>query len=395
MVSIKIGETLYTPEQAIQKLLGAVTELQTIYGNLQERLTKTEEAHKEDLDRVRKAVLDKWDVKPSAPGAPNPENPNPSPTTRKDFAIIKTVPTFGGTAEEKIEVFFNKLEVAGVIGNWGDNDLLLVGRQQLVGAALQYFMSDTACLAVSTLTDFKKILTERYQSKKTETFHRAQLSSIKMTKKVTVEEFGDRVKAVMAYTFSLGDDATENRIVIREADKLARDAYVDGLPDDVAKEVKLKEPENLDKAIRKAVFIVEIQRRYKNEAVPEKEIFAVATKFVGRCYNCGGQNHVAKDCFFDKPRCFNCGILGHISSDCRQPRQEKGERPGVHAASGSGGRGKFQRGRGYFRKRGGFRGRGAGQYGGNSTPRDQPADNATSAQDFKKGVPLATGQDSQ
>ena len=41
------------------------------------------------------------------------------------------------------------------------------------------------------------------------------------------------------------------------------------------------------------------------------------------CYNCGGINHIAKNCTLlkrPKPlgKCYNCGQFGHISYDCNQ-----------------------------------------------------------------------------
>jgi hypothetical protein len=38
-----------------------------------------------------------------------------------------------------------------------------------------------------------------------------------------------------------------------------------------------------------------------------------------RCYNCGEENHVKKNCRFNqKIRCFHCGSLGHKSNRCSE-----------------------------------------------------------------------------
>ena len=44
-----------------------------------------------------------------------------------------------------------------------------------------------------------------------------------------------------------------------------------------------------------------------------------------RCYNCGKNGHMAKDCKApkrEKGACFHCGKQGHVIKDCRQKKRD-------------------------------------------------------------------------
>uniref|UniRef100_A0A8C9Z4H5 CCHC-type domain-containing protein n=1 Tax=Sander lucioperca TaxID=283035 RepID=A0A8C9Z4H5_SANLU len=56
-----------------------------------------------------------------------------------------------------------------------------------------------------------------------------------------------------------------------------------------------------------------------------------------KCYRCGGDSHLAKDCRFANEKCHNCGKVGHIKRACRTKTGQK-ERP----YKVKGGRNKFE-----------------------------------------------------
>jgi len=330
MTTIKFNNEDVTVEKGFQLLVNEVHKIQQALGNTQSKVTDSEKDQKEALQREKDALEARLNVvaqsiqenqnKLTAWATIHPNGPPPPPHgshPKSDFGMIRSVGTFSGLDSESILVFESKIDMAATIGHLGENEKFLAVKMQTTGDALKYAMNDPVCMAATTAEEYIKGLKIRFLRRASERLCREQLTSIRMTHGETVQDFGDRVKILSAQTYQLSDDAVENRVVMREADKNARDIYTNALPDNIAFQVKLSEPATLADAIKRAVFVVEAQKKGGKPEMPQREIFAVARRGgTMRCFNCGESSHGRDLCPYSSPKCFGCNEFGHLAFQC-------------------------------------------------------------------------------
>lgn len=121
---------------------------------------------------------------------------------------------------------------------------------------------------------------------------------------------------------------TEIRRLARSAnvggDMLIKRFFVNGLPENVAKEVRAMvniEECGVDEMLSRAraVSTSEDMGNFGAAAVFSKHKPVNINNFDLRCYSCGGR-HLKQDCYRNNIRCFSCGKMGHISRMCNSKR---------------------------------------------------------------------------
>jgi hypothetical protein len=257
------------------------------------------------------------------------------PTIKKNYSVISTVPIFHGKNDENVNFYFTKLELAASIGNWSMEERYLFAKQQLKGDAFEYAESDPTCIAANSYQSFKAAMCGRYKKKETTRFYREQLLTLRKKEGETVEDFADRIKVINVKTYSLGDSAEKNEVILEEADQRGLDSFLNGLVGTLGEKVRLAQPKNFTEAISAAVSVVEVNRRASQETGAVKKIFAVQV----HCFNCNQKGHYRAECR-NKPFCYKCKNVGHKSDACHAKIE------GQYAKSAGGGhrsyRGRYQ-----------------------------------------------------
>ena len=128
----------------------------------------------------------------------------------------------------------------------------------------------------------------------------------------------------------------------RDADPLLRCAFVAGLPEDVA--MQLKSTVDINK-MDLASLVSKARAMLANKSLHSSAYVCLGTKDsrqAGKCYNCQGMGHMARDCPSSKQssfvqskqrrirRCYVCNSDEHLANKC--PQRQGNDQGGAYAS---------------------------------------------------------------
>lgn len=139
-----------------------------------------------------------------------------------------------------------------------------------------------------------------------------KLQNIQMKKGEKVIEYSNRVEELVSELESAGHPTS----VVEKKRALLR-----GLPTtfDITAETCMGGDFDYDESVAKLIV-----RETRIIQVDENCETALAMKQGKKCFKCGKQGHIAKNCWKNKEkrRCFKCNKVGHLARDCREEIQE-------------------------------------------------------------------------
>ena len=268
----------------------------------------------------------------------------------KDLSLVTLVPKWSGTetASPLVE-FFEAIEGTARIGNWSEADQIQICALRLTETA-RAFYSATPELRDPSITwqDFKASFFRRFRDVRTDQFHFTQLQQARQRSDETPSEFLDRVKILARRTMPCATDEATRKVYAEQADRMLLAAFTTGLKGNPGKEVRYRNPETAEEALRIAITVAQadIQERRNNsfqvgtevDITPSgrvREQVNASTKganfFPARQFGQASQRYSTRQRSASKEqvdalrRCYECNGHGHFARDCANRKQRIGD----------------------------------------------------------------------
>uniref|UniRef100_T1HSC6 CCHC-type domain-containing protein n=1 Tax=Rhodnius prolixus TaxID=13249 RepID=T1HSC6_RHOPR len=262
-------------------------------------------------------------------------------SAKRDLSLQSLIrPWGGGEDEEGVDIFLQNIELLAVSGGWTDDDLKLICRLKLTGAA-------SACIAghpellepAATFQDLKKVLRDRFDTLLSPAQRLLQLNSLVQRPDEGVLAFADRCRRLGEGTIPKSLTAEQSRYAREQAEQVLLAAYVKGLRGEPGLQLQYHPPTNFQDAVATAarIELAKAQVRMANQEVCAVQgLSGNETRFSrrGPCFKCREDGHAAKDCPGIQPgpesgspskrnarkgkrgACFVCGQQGHFAREC-------------------------------------------------------------------------------
>ncbi|OIR56707.1 MAG: uncharacterized protein A8A55_2544 [Amphiamblys sp. WSBS2006] len=230
--------------------------------------------------------------------------PGSSEAQRSDLSQAPTFTGDGASLRGWKLLIGNYFELYNVVGAKRGNVAIATLRGKALDWVVRTYADGTAWSGEGGFEKLYEELEKEFTSKKTPVEIRHQLSGLRQNEK-SVDEYVERFVSIRGTT-AMGN---EESIFL----------FTNGLRTDIAKEIRLKEPETMQDATRLARRLEAVQQALQvNEPM---DLSAAQT----RAYR-GQRSAGAYDARSQGVRkCWNCGEPGHIARFCRKARRQDGQ----------------------------------------------------------------------
>lgn len=326
---------------------------------LEEIVRQLEEANKKFAAENEKLKREKeaWAQQTSTM---RPPGENVGNRAKRDLGLQNMIkPWTGAPGSPPIGQFFKKLEKIGAMGNWTEEDHIIIAEQKLGGMVEKFLESKPELVgAGASYESFKTAVTKRFQDPREREKLEGELCEAKQGAAEPAKNFADRVRSIGARLISSIVEEEERGILTKHIEGRVLAAFLRGLRPDTAKFIQALGPSTLQEAIsraepfdvtegpnregrnRREVFGVEAEvpteLNFQDGSRPlgdrgcEINLIRPAERAQFRCYRCGNEGHFARGCLqapttsavekrgATKPnnKCFSCGGEGHFAREC-------------------------------------------------------------------------------
>lgn len=283
----------------------------------------------EELDALKAARATTSVVAASRVDAPTQTSVEPLPTAfstlKVDTSIASTsgslsstlpavsfIPSFAGKSQENVNTFLQNVKDTGRVCAWPDEFLLNVTRMKLVGDARSYVESVESLRNATNFSTLETGLAERYSDKRSPSYYRDKLSTLRQKHGEEFEAFADRIRAVSCKTYIMSSDPVRNDVLLEEAELRSIDTFIRGIDPKIGGEIKISSPRTLHEAVRLAMLREEASRfvTMPSRETERKHVLATTVN----CSRCRKTGHIADDC--RAPSCSYCERIGHTGQHC-------------------------------------------------------------------------------
>jgi len=187
------------------------------------------------------------------------------PVATKDMWVVNLVePWRGGSDSITATEFFESINEAAEMGHLSSKDKVRIARLKLKGPAKQFYLAQPQLKADDiSFEEFKKAFKERFKDKHTDHYHYVRLQSASQEKSESPEAFLDRLRKLCQQTVRNSNDAVEQAVINKEADRRLLAAFINGLIGQPGKQVRMQMPENIDKALNMAIVATNAEKEEK------------------------------------------------------------------------------------------------------------------------------------
>ena len=224
-----------------------------------------------------------------------------SPVATKDMWVVNLVePWKGDSSSISATEFFESINEAAEMGKLSSKDKVRIARLKLKGPARLFYLAQPQLKADDiSFEEFRTAFTERFKDKHTDHYNYVRLQNASQERNESPEAFLDRLRKLCQQTIRSSNDAVEQAVINREADRRLLAAFINGLIGLPGKQVRLQMPENIDKTLNMAIVATKAERE-ENTLVREDRganarVFTVGGNRGGTLYNSRGNRN-------EKPR---------------------------------------------------------------------------------------------
>jgi len=152
-------------------------------------------------------------------------------TATKDVWVATLVDQWSGDSSSiSVMEFFENIEEAAEMGRLDAKDKVRLARLKLRGAARTFYSTQPSLKADDvTYEVFKTTFINRFKEKHTDKYNYARLQNAVQEKKESPEVFPDRLRKLCQRTIQPSDNAVEQAVVNREAERRLLAAFINGL----------------------------------------------------------------------------------------------------------------------------------------------------------------------
>jgi hypothetical protein len=157
--------------------------------------------------------------------------------------------------------FFESIDEAAEIGRLSTKDKFHLDRLKLRGIAKSFYSAQPELRADDvTYAAFRTAFVNRFKDKLTDQYHYTRVQNASQEKSESPEMFLDRLRKLCQRTIRISENALDQAVINQEADRRLLAAFINGLAGAPGKHIRLQMPENIDKALNKAIVATNAER---------------------------------------------------------------------------------------------------------------------------------------
>lgn len=162
-------------------------------------------------------------------------------------SIVSLLPSFEGNEDEDVEYFISQFDAICNLAKLDKNAKLVLLRNKLKGAALQYLMQNEHIQKIQDYDIFKTTLSQRFQKDQNIFEAQENFMSTEQKPNENVKQFKDRIDT-LATKFLSATQLQNNNGAVQFNEKLKLSKFLDGLRPEIKLDTKKRGPQNFQEA---------------------------------------------------------------------------------------------------------------------------------------------------
>ena len=221
----------------------------------------------------------------------------PVAVATKDMWVVNLIEPWKGDSNSiSATEFFESINEAAEMGHLSSKDKVRIARLKLKGPAKLFYLAQPQLKADDiSFEEFRTAFKERFKDKHTDHYHYVRLQNASQEKNESPEAYLDRLRKLCQRTICSSNNAVEQAVINREADRRLLAAFINGLIGLPGKQVRMQMPDNIDKALNMAIVATNAEKEEKTLVKEDRgvsaKVFTVGGNRGGTQYNPRGNRN--------------------------------------------------------------------------------------------------------